>query len=676
MSAKLAVPMQVLSQALTGAINGRRVRLALFTTYTFDPGFFELNVLPLLFEQTFSQPNKVRRLQLEDALAKVDEVAVYYDRSALIQSAAPGRLDYRRIDVRRATGCFHPKVTLVLVDNPPAEDTDPGAPPSQSLIVMVASANLTQEGWWENVECAHIEEIRDKDIAESRQAFRRDVLYFLQRIEDCAGPDEAHAALKAVRAFLKERVSTEMPAYASSGGRYHTRMFYGQNQNSLSEWLLSLRLQRQTWNLEVISPYFDAVGAAPLEKLIAALEPRETRVYLPLNPDGAAQLSPVAFESVGALPNCHWADLQGEVVKRTGSQALRRVHAKVYRLWNSEAQILIVGSVNLTSAGHSHAGTGNLEAAFITDATDTDFPLRWWLERREKNPKRFAEIAPTETELASDVPIDLSIRYDWSSRVLQYRLMGEKTPFEVTEISGPSLFKEEEPVCGKWVDVKGDRAGALRELLSVTSLVCVKHALGSFQVLVREENMAHRPTLLTEITPEEILQWWSLLTQEQRAAFLDERASIGEELEGIPLTRKAEKETLHTVFDHFAGVYHAFGCLHRSIEEALRERRFRDAEARLVGAKHDSLPSLLDKLKKRADADLVLKYVTFLCARQLTKTLERTQKEFFKTLGGRTAGLEVLLEHANELKAQLTVQDVSAEFLDWYERQFLLKATI
>ncbi len=48
MSAKL--PTAVLSQVLAEAIEGRQVRAAVFTTFSFDPGFFELNVLPLLFD--------------------------------------------------------------------------------------------------------------------------------------------------------------------------------------------------------------------------------------------------------------------------------------------------------------------------------------------------------------------------------------------------------------------------------------------------------------------------------------------------------------------------------------------------------------------------------------------------------------------------------------------------
>ena len=62
-------PEAVLSGGLAEVVRGRRVRTAVFTTFNFDPGFFELQVLPLLFPQSFSQVDKVRLLQLEDAPA-------------------------------------------------------------------------------------------------------------------------------------------------------------------------------------------------------------------------------------------------------------------------------------------------------------------------------------------------------------------------------------------------------------------------------------------------------------------------------------------------------------------------------------------------------------------------------------------------------------------------------
>ena len=71
-----AFPQAVLSQRFGEAIGGRRVRSAVFITFSFDPGFFELQVLPLLFSQSFGQVDKVRLLQLEDALRGIDHLAV------------------------------------------------------------------------------------------------------------------------------------------------------------------------------------------------------------------------------------------------------------------------------------------------------------------------------------------------------------------------------------------------------------------------------------------------------------------------------------------------------------------------------------------------------------------------------------------------------------------------
>ena len=70
MSSTSKLPMSVLSDRLSEAIGSRRVRVGVFSTFNFDPGFFELHVLPVLFDQSFSQVDKVRRIR--DA-SNVDE---------------------------------------------------------------------------------------------------------------------------------------------------------------------------------------------------------------------------------------------------------------------------------------------------------------------------------------------------------------------------------------------------------------------------------------------------------------------------------------------------------------------------------------------------------------------------------------------------------------------------
>ena len=116
------IPMHVLSRQLGDAIAGRRVRAGVFTTYTFDRPSSSCRCCRCCSPIPRSQPDKVRRAQLDDALRAVEHLAVYYDRQALAQDGEPAQLDYRRIDVGRRTGCFHPKVVLLLVDDHHEED--------------------------------------------------------------------------------------------------------------------------------------------------------------------------------------------------------------------------------------------------------------------------------------------------------------------------------------------------------------------------------------------------------------------------------------------------------------------------------------------------------------------------------------------------------------------------
>ena len=84
-----AIPTAVLSDRLHEAIGGRTVKAAVFLTFVFEPGFFEEEILPLLFDQAFSHHSKLRLIQLEDRLRALGDVAVYYDRNALDTTGTP-----------------------------------------------------------------------------------------------------------------------------------------------------------------------------------------------------------------------------------------------------------------------------------------------------------------------------------------------------------------------------------------------------------------------------------------------------------------------------------------------------------------------------------------------------------------------------------------------------------
>ena len=678
------LPEAVLSRRLAEAVRGRRVRSAVFTTFNFDPGFFELQVLPLLFSQSFSQVDKVRLLQLEDALRGVDHISVYYDRDALSQDAEPARLDYRRIDVRRTTGVFHPKLAFLLLDEPeePGEGADLTQRP-QSLLVACLSANLSRAGWWENVECAHIEEVNDGGRSPARVPYRRDLLAILRRIRACAAEDDDHRALDAVRAFLLQRVSTERFVNASAGGRWYTRLFGGEGRLDLADWLEELRLGGLGWNLEVISPYFDSHGAAPLKKLIDVVKPRETRVHLPRGADGSALVTAEAYEAATALDGVRWAELPDSIMRRSGGAsgerlAPRRVHAKVYRFWRQGRRgggdVVLVGSVNCTSPAHRHSGTGNLEAAFLVDISDQKMPGRWWLEPLERDAKRFVESAPNEADGLDHPPFGVSIRFHWGQGTLEVRLESEMTlPIEVEDVSGRRLFTINRSDAERWCDCDENAAQAVRESLASSSFVVMRRGDTRWRVLVREEGMAHRPSILSELNSDEILEYWSLLSAEERAAFIEVHVAFDEEIEGLPVTANDALAAGDTLFDRFAGVFHAFGCLRRNIEKALADGRYEEVEIRLLGAKYDSLPELLRKTLECEDGDPVLGYVTFLTAKQLRDSLARRDWEFFR-------GRKPLVRKLDRLIAAgigrrdtiLPIDDAqSRAFLEWFEPVFL-----
>ena len=533
----------------------------------------------------------------------------------------------------------------------------------------------------ENVECAHIEEIRDQDIDNERCSFQPDLLSLIRRLRQSAAEADDQSALDEINAFLLRRTQRDSFERHRSRGRYHTRVFGGESQKALSDWLRQFYGDRQDLNLEVISPYFDAQGEGPLRDLADALQPREIRVYLPMEPDGASRVTKATYDAIAALDDTRWARLPEEIVNRGRDDtserlAPRRVHAKVYRLWKQGGpDLLLVGSPNLTRAGHSHGGAGNLEAAFFVDMTRAGYHRRWWLEPLSRNLDRFASTTSTEAEGFDVVGLDLSLQFDWGTKRLTYRLH-ESTAhgFTVRTTAGESLVTVNEPRLGRWTPLGTAASSRLEELLISTSFLLVEHRRQSWRVLVREENMGHRPSLLLQLTPEEILEYWSLLTPHQRALFME--VHVLDQVEGLSV---APIDPLHagdTLFDRFTGIFHAFGCFEQAIDRALEEGRDNEADARLLGAKYDSLPHLLQKTLDRSDGDPILTYVTFLCATQLRRQLSRRHRDFFRERKPHVKHLDELLARLPTLRSSIELDDAHAdEFLQWYEDAFLLPAS-
>ncbi len=675
------VPRAVLSEHFQERMENRRLVSAVFTTFTFDPSFFESEILPAFFDVGLSHVSAVRLLQLEDTLRSLGgSLAVYYDRHGLVPGGGPAKLDVQRVPISHRTGIFHPKNVIALVE---AARPDENNYRARTVICASLSANLTRAGWWENVEVAHVEEIADGEHTNLRDSL---LGYLDKLVEAAAGqrPNDAlrreHRAVHDLREFL---LGTKQRSQRSVGGRLLPHFHDG--RASLPDFI-----QSATGNalrgmcLEVISPYFDGGDeSAPLAALIESFEPREVRVFLPRNDRGEAECPAALYSSVAELPDVHWSALPNDLLRRGKGEEVkaRAVHAKVYRFFDPTRggrEVLYVGSTNLTQAAFRLAGRGgNWETGFLVEVTGASRP-DWWLATDAKKPATFAPKGEDEGT-ASSGGTPLMVRYRWDKHEAS-AFWGDAKPSPTLRLEhGGVTVLELAPLASReWTPLDAEASASLERSLVATSIYQVV-AEGSEPgfLLVQEEGMHARPSLVDQLSAADILRYWALLTLEQRAAFIEARVRIAGDDD--PLVAKlAPLPNETTLFDRFAGVFHAFECLEQRVREALEEGHTREANYRLFGKKYDSLGSLLERVVADVTAgkgDRVEHYVVILCAKQLVRELGRDYRDYWREHRDAAKELDALIDSASSLRSSLAASGPEMPaFLDWFEKWFLKRA--
>lgn len=671
------IPHGVLSAGLGAHLERRRLVSALFLTYQFDPGFFEQQILPTLFDTGFSNAITIRLLHLEDRLRELPgEVAVYYDANGLVPGQSSSRLDIRRIPVAHPTGAFHPKNIFILLES---AEPDGEGERERCLLVGTMSANLTQSGWWENVEVAAFQVIE----AGEKTSLRDELLTFLSSLARRAPAGAGReGALGDVLAFLRRETLARVRR--SDGGWLNTR-FYGGPESVLQFLKATAGDKLRGLHLDVISPFFDeADNCKPLEDLAEAFEPLEVRVSLPRGPGGEALCAESLYHAVARLPNTKWGRLPADRMRssKSAGAAPRPFHAKVYRFFGQRPnrEYLFVGSPNLTQAGHDRGG--NLETGVLLESAPKAAPESW-LEVDGKKPSRF-EHRDERTEEVDEFTVPIALRYDWEVARAECLWL---TKAALPETLGLAVDAQrfEIPMTSSqeaWQPLPSVVAAALQTHLLRSSYVKAwTRPEEEATILVQEEGMAKKPsTLAEELSLADILKYWSLLTPQQRAAFIEARfpsGVLGDE--GQELMAKIKETTPEaSLFDRFAGCFHAFSMLERAVRQALDEGRTKDVDYRLFGEKYDSLPTLLARLESgKGTEDPVDRYVMAMCAQQMLSVLEREEPAFWEQRSGATKPLRNRVRTlANGLRESLLQADarVSAEYLDWFEKWFLRRA--
>lgn len=665
-----AIPHEALSEAFEKAIRGRRIQAAIFLTYRFDPAFFEQEVLPVFLDQDVTNVPAIRLVNLEEALIRdIGPIAVYYDRQGLVGEHGAAHLAETRVPITWRRGVFHPKNVLAILEDREADRNDVK---SRSLLIATMSANLTRAGWWENVEVCHIEEVAEG----GRCAFRDNLLYLcrqLRALGSALGEPEALGLIHKFVLGLDQRISR------SGDGVLHTHMYVGRER--VSEFLRGVLGRRvREWNLEIISPYFDeGAKMIPLHELIDEFEPRAVRVLLPRGRDASAQCDKWTYGAIEGIPNASWGRLPGGLLASGSSKDAppRNVHAKVYRFFSPSegSEITFLGSPNLTSAGHS--GKGNYETGILVETVAKGRPT-WWLEVDEHTPTVFK--AHRESDDADPGRgIFLNLRYDWDRKAADAYWDDESaSPALNISAQGSSLFRLESLQPKQWISLSPEPVEALDRILRSTSFLTVETEESSpATILVIEEGMASKPSILFSLTPAEILKYWTILSSSQREAILTNAMSRAGILPPDVVSRlQTLGGTTDSFFDSFAGIFHAFASLERAVFDAIKKGSTKELEYRLFGNRHDSLPTLLDKVIEDPKGDLVDAYVIFLCAKQLLDRLSREHHKLEERYRPRVKALKERLRKLDDLRSQFSF-DTPADregFFDWFDERFLARA--
>ena len=221
-------------------------------------------------------------------------------------------------------------------------------------------------------------------------------------------------------------------------------------------------------------------------------------------------------------------------------------------------------------------------------------------------------------------------------------------------------------------------AEVLRERLRSGAFLEVSAGDGPPQrVLVQETGMEHKPALVLELTPEQILEYWSMLTNEQQDAFLErELAKLVAREEGQGTESRPAGEDPASLFDRFAGIFHAFSCLRERIDEALARADAsgeRHAVYRLFGLRYDSLRALIDTVVATNEGDLVNRYVSLLCAREVVSWVRARHVKFAKEHADDLDGLDAQLGAIDEIREAFSFgsETERAGFFEWLDEMFL-----
>lgn len=337
----------------------------LATTYTFAPGLFDEQCLARFLEIE-SEPN---REDLAFLLERENRLGAVYAGVLIDQTQAGVEHSYRWdvLPVQIRGGKQHAKLSLLAWD--------------AHVRIIVASANLTEQGYRTNYEVAVPVDLSPNGA--NLEVLREAITFLRSLIRLVPGPADQSPVVRRAETFLAN-VERRVRRWTSNSRRHSVRqslVFTMPARSSLDDAVRECRARGGSPRKVLIaSPFFDADAESSqvivsVCKLMAREHRRDVYLCVPaLREEVSKKWRIAAPKALFTTPQNYRTRVHVEVLPdEDPDKNLRLWHAKMIAFQAEEYSAMMVGSSNFTSAGMGTGKRRNTEANLLTIVQRGDF---------------------------------------------------------------------------------------------------------------------------------------------------------------------------------------------------------------------------------------------------------------------------------------------------------------
>lgn len=653
-----SIKKQTVSNVLKEGIAGRKVMDAVFTSFTLEVNFFELEVIPELLSDTyqFSLTESMKRYELDHIWSKSPiNVDVFYDKYAF-NFEHPPLLECNYIPVSIPPKAFHPKITVLLLED-------------STILVMVGSNNLSYSGWWENIETINLFELTEEDCPVN---LKTQVLGALEYLEGKHSSATNLSAVVKIKEHLKSIKETEPK---NEFNFYFQTPSTQEGPHQFIKFLKKYLPGEKCKGIQVISPFFENDANASLIKLFMEDFTPESglSLYLPVDlstKPHVAFVSEEFYKNVADISGVYWSELEKsehEKLKNLDENQYRKVHAKVFLFEYEDFDWIFIGSVNFSNNAFAY----NAEAGCLIKLKGKVSPILQnvvpvGLEFSEENIEESGGLANKST----DGEPNIYALYDWKNKEL---LINHDRPGSLS-ITFPEMFTVDIASKNSAVTVLNKKEQKHFETalgnLSIFQVAITDDFQGSVSIIVNQKNTIQRPENTFDLSIEQLIQFYSGLGMELQLKKIATQLLNSRRMKELGFDQYQSQENSSTETENFFSEFTEINSAFFHLSEKMKaDEGVRDYY--LLGKKADSLQGILGALSISENSSAVTKYLILISALEILKNYKQECTELYESIQNELVSQrkELTSNFESEFHSKRGV-DADA-FFDWFEGEFM-----